>query len=118
MNDYGENFKGVRFPKDLWLDDKISTTEKLVLLAISNLWGEYSSVTNNDIANFIQCSRGTVTKAISNLKKLGYIENIYDDDFWTNRTIKLMIKIQNTPFENEYERNAFIINTHYQNEEQ
>lgn len=116
MNEYSEDFKWIWFPRDLWLDDKISTTEKLVLLAISNLWGKYSSATNNDIANFIQCSRGTVTKAISNLKKMGYIENIYDDDFWTNRTIKLMIKIPNMPFENEYERSAFIINTHHQNE--
>jgi hypothetical protein len=37
MNEYSDDFKGVRFPRDLWLDKNISLIEKSILMAIYNL---------------------------------------------------------------------------------
>lgn len=76
MNDYGENFKGVRFPKDLWLDRNINFAEKSILVVVKNLdkGDDHCWATNNYLADFLQCSVPTVTRAIAHLKELGYIE--------------------------------------------
>ena len=37
MNEYNDNFKGVWFPRDLWLDKNTSLVEKSVLVAINDL---------------------------------------------------------------------------------
>jgi hypothetical protein len=66
MNDYSEDFKGVWFPRDLWLDEKISLIEKGILVAIKNLdkSDEHCWATNNYLATFFQCSARTIIRAI------------------------------------------------------
>jgi Mn-dependent DtxR family transcriptional regulator len=78
MNEYSDDFKGVRFPKDLWLDKNISLIEKGILVVIKNLdkSDEHCRATNNYLAEFLQCSVPTITRAIAHLKQLGYVEEI------------------------------------------
>lgn len=116
MNDYSEDFKGVRFPRNLWLDKSISLIEKGILMAIFNLGGEYSPVTNWEIAEFVQCSKTTVTRAIAHLKKLWYIEDVWDGEFWTDRVLKLITNTESNYIQDVYGKNALILNTYYQDE--
>jgi hypothetical protein len=72
MNEYSEDFKGVRFPRNLWLDKNISLIEKGILVVIKNLdkSDNHCWATNNYLADFFQCSAKTISRAISNLKKI------------------------------------------------
>lgn len=118
MNEYNKDFKGVWFPKDLWLDRNISLTEKSILIAIYNLGWEYSSATNNEIADFVQCSAATVSRAITRLKNLWYIEDVWDWEFWMYRVLRLTINAKYNSYQEIYKRNALILNAYYQNEEE
>lgn len=116
MNEYSDDFKGVRFPRDLWLDKNISLIEKSILMAIYNLGWEYSSATNNEIADFVQCSVATVSRTITRLKNLWYIEDVWDWEFWMNRVLKLTISTKYNSCQEIYKRNALILNAYCQNE--
>ena len=109
MNEYNDNFKGVWFPRDLWLDRNTSLVEKSVLVAINDLCWEYDFITSNEIAQYVQCSRATVMRAMKHLKELWYIDYARDEEIGLNRILKINIT-------NPYKENAFIINTYYQNE--
>jgi len=73
------DFKGVWIPRDIWLDDRLSAVEKVLLIEIDSLsCGELGCIkTNETLAEFCQCSVRTITKGISNLKDLGlvYVES-------------------------------------------
>jgi len=73
------DFKGVWIPRDIWLDDRLSAIEKVLLIEIDSLsGGELGCIkTNETLAEFCQCSVRTVTQGISNLKELGlvYVES-------------------------------------------
>lgn len=73
------DFKGVWIPKDIWLDDRLSAVEKVLLIEIDSLsGGELGCIkTNESLAEFCQCSVRTITQAISHLKELGlvYVES-------------------------------------------
>ena len=73
------DFKGVWIPRDIWLDDRLSAVEKVLLIEIDSLsGGELGCIkTNETLAEFCQCSVRTVTQGISNLKELGlvYVES-------------------------------------------
>lgn len=92
MNNYSNNFKGIWFPKEIRLDKNISLIEKCILVVIEDLnkYNNYCTATNMQLANFLQCSQSTITKAISHLKKMGYIEEIKlrDTDPYRNLRIK------------------------------
>ena len=76
MNEYSEDFKGIRFPRNLWLDRSISFVEKSILVVVKNLdkSNDHCWATNNYLAEFLQCSVPTITRAIAHLKELGYVE--------------------------------------------
>ena len=69
------DFKGVWIPKAVWLDDRLSALEKVILTEIDSLdqgeRGCYAS--NKHIAEFCQCSETKVSKAISKLTECGYV---------------------------------------------
>lgn len=73
------DFKGVWIPRDIWLDDRLSAIEKVLLIEIDSLsGGELGCIKSNEtLAEFCQCSVRTVTQGISNLKELGlvYVES-------------------------------------------
>jgi hypothetical protein len=69
------DFKGVWIPKEVWLDERLSALDKVILVDIDSLCSEergcYAS--NKHIADFCQCSERKVTDAISKLVELGYL---------------------------------------------
>lgn len=74
------DFKGVWIPKEIWLNPNLSIIEKGIYTEISSLDNEFHCVANNEyFANFCQCSVATVTRAISHLIELGYIERVSFD---------------------------------------
>ena len=107
MNDYGDNFKGVRFPKDLWLDKNISFVEKSILVVVKNLdkGDDHCWATNNYLADFLQCSVPTVTRAIAHLKELGYIEETEEWKIGVCRRLRVLIDITEYPNQNDYTPN-------------
>lgn len=70
------DFKGIWIPKEIWLDKKLSWTEKLFLTEIDSLsttkTGCYA--TNEYFADFFCLSKDRVSKLISSLKNKGYVE--------------------------------------------
>lgn len=69
------DFKGVWIPAEVWLDDRLTALDKIILTEIDSLdtseRGCYAS--NAYIADFCQCSEAKVSKSISLLIKLGYV---------------------------------------------
>lgn len=69
------DFKGVWIPKVVWLDNRLSALDKVILAEIDSLdqgeRGCYAS--NKHIADFCQCSEAKVTKSVSHLIKFGYL---------------------------------------------
>lgn len=76
MGPYDRDFKGVWIPRAVWLDERLNALEKVILIEIDSLdkTEEDGCWAGNDyIAEFCQCSASAVSKAISKLKKFGYI---------------------------------------------
>lgn len=68
-------FDGVWIPREIWLSSELSAIEKVVLTEIRSLDGKNGCFASNEyIAEFCQCSTRTVSRAISHLVSLGYIE--------------------------------------------
>lgn len=80
-DDLTRDFKGVWIPKEIWLDDRLNTIDKIVLLEIDSLdtteEGCYAS--NKYLANFCKCTETTVSTSINKLIKLDYLELIKFD---------------------------------------
>lgn len=69
------NFTGVWFPKEVWLDNRLSALDKIILLEIDNLDKEEGCfATNEYLAEFCQCSVSKVSNTVNKLISLGYIE--------------------------------------------
>lgn len=107
MNEYNDNFKGVWFPRDLWLDRNISLIEKSILVVVRNLdkGDEHCWATNNYLAEFLQCSVSTITRAIAHLKEIWYVEEVWEGKTWICRKLKLKIDITGYPSQNDYTPN-------------
>ena len=74
MTDNKREFKGVWFPAEIWLDERLTALEKIILIEIDSLDGENGCYASNEyLAKFCQCSQSKVSSAITKLKKLGYI---------------------------------------------
>ena len=75
MTTENRDFKGVWIPKEVWLDDRLSAVEKIILVEIDSLDSTERGcwASNKHIAKFCQASERTVSSAISKLKDLGYI---------------------------------------------
>lgn len=68
------DFKGIWIPAAIWLDDRLSAQEMVILAEIDSLDKEDGCWASNEyLAKFCKCSAGTVSRAIANLKKFGYI---------------------------------------------
>ena len=69
------DFKGVWIPRGVWLDDRLSALDKVILIEIDSLdngeRGCYAS--NAYLAEFCQCSERKVSATISKLTEYGYI---------------------------------------------
>lgn len=68
------DFKGIWIPASVWLDDRLSALDKVILAEIDSLDGEKGCWASNDyISEFCQCSSSKVSRAISKLTELGYV---------------------------------------------
>ena len=88
------DFKGIWIPKEIWLDKRLNTIDKIILLEIDSLDasedGCYAS--NKYLAEFCQCKEWSVSTSINKLIKLGYIEIIKFDGrkrFIKSRLVKI-----------------------------
>jgi hypothetical protein len=75
------DFKGVWIPKEIWLNTDLSIIEKVLLVEIDSLdnsdRGCFAS--NEYLASFVQLSEGRVANIIVDLKKRGYIIQLFFD---------------------------------------
>ncbi|MBQ9858483.1 MAG: helix-turn-helix domain-containing protein, partial [Oscillospiraceae bacterium] len=76
-------FRGIWIPATIWLDERLSPFDKIILAEIDSLDGEGGCfATNAYLAKFCDCSERKVTQAISKLAQLGYLA------VWTSNTGK------------------------------
>lgn len=76
-NPITRNFKGIWIPKDIYLNDDLNWTEKILLIEIDSLdGGNGCFASNKHFSEFLGVSERTITSAISNLKNKGFIKNI------------------------------------------
>lgn len=75
MAENERDFKGVWIPKSVWLDERLTALDKVILVEIDSLDnGERGCfASNKHIADFCQCSETKVSKSISDLIKYGYL---------------------------------------------
>lgn len=68
-------FKGVWIPSDLYLNDELSWTEKLVILEVDSFSrnGLPCFISNEHLCNHIRCSASTIEKSLKRTEELGYI---------------------------------------------
>jgi len=80
-----KEFKGVWIPKEIYQDEKLNPTEKLILSDIATL-GEYFK-SNETIAKEVNVSIKTVSRSIKKLELIGYINTKLFDG--RHRVVKL-----------------------------
>lgn len=71
------DFKGVWIPKAVWLDKRLSALDKFILSGVASFCAvdEYDCFASNKaIADFCGCSESKVTKSISQLASIGYLQ--------------------------------------------
>lgn len=74
--DYPRDFKGIWIPKEIWLDDDLNATDKIIFAEIDSLDVEDSDgcyASNEYLSNFCKCSITKVSTSISKLIDLGYV---------------------------------------------
>jgi len=69
------DFKGVWIPKEIWLDERLTALDKIILTEIDSLDGDEGCYASNEyLAEFCQCSEAKITKSIALLTKYGYVK--------------------------------------------
>ena len=96
------DFKGVWIPKEVWLDTRLNSLDKVILSEIDSLdKGEDGCWASNQyIADFCQCSQTKVSTSITKLVKLNYL---YVQSF-NGRQRKLKSRLSN--FERQTNKNC------------
>lgn len=80
--DYPRDFKGIWLPKEIWLDDDLNATDKIIFAEIDSLDVEDSEgcfASIEYLANFCKCSITKVSTSISKLIELGYVKVVKTD---------------------------------------
>ena len=73
------DFKGIWIPKEIYLDQELNWTEKILLMEIDSLDNKDGCYAKNKyFADFLGKSEGYISQCISKLTKLGYI---YESNF-------------------------------------
>jgi len=79
------DFKGVWIPKEIYLNDDLSWTEKILLIEIDSLDNEKGCFAKNKyFADFLGKSENWISQCISKLKDKGFI---YESDFDGRRRV-------------------------------
>ena len=85
------DFKGIWIPAEVWLDDRLTPLDKIILVEIDSLdvRGEGCFASNAYLAEFCKCSETKISKSISLLAKLGYVDIV----LFTGRSRKLQSRL-------------------------
>ena len=75
-------FKGIWIPANIWLDKRLTPTEKVILSQLPDLiqdpyedWGgEAYLPSNEECTEYLQVSRPTLSRALAKFKKLGIMK--------------------------------------------
>ena len=75
------DFKGVWIPKEIWLDDRLTALEKVILIEIDSLDIEerHCYASNKYLAEFCQCTEIKISNAVKKCIELGYLELVSFD---------------------------------------
>lgn len=75
------DFKGVWIPREIWLDERLNATEKIILAEIDSLDNSEDGcwASNEYLAQFCQCSAWKISSAVSKLVKLGFLKVVSFD---------------------------------------
>lgn len=78
MEDFERDFKGIWIPADIWLDERLSTFDKIILMEIDSLDCSPNRcfAGNEHFSELCQCSERVVSASISKLLELGLIEKV------------------------------------------
>lgn len=99
------DFKGVWIPKEIWLSEKLSAVDKIILAEIDSLDNERHCYASNDyFAKFCGVSEATVKRSIQTLINLGYIEKISFDG--RTRVLGSKLKMSQQTAQNELAASA------------
>tara|TARA_R110000787_G_scaffold5324_1_gene19482 strand:- start:1020 stop:2054 length:1035 start_codon:yes stop_codon:yes gene_type:complete len=83
------NFLGIWIPKNVYLNNKLSWLEKILLVEIESLDNERGCFASNDyFADFLGVTKTTISTSISKLKRLGFVEQVSFDG--RTRVIKVI----------------------------
>ena len=79
--DINRKFSGVWIEKDIYLNDNLTPLDMIIFSEIRSLARNEKGCTagNKYLASFCKCSESKVSKSISKLIKLGYIEKVSFD---------------------------------------
>ena len=90
-------FLGIWIPRDIYLNNELNWTDKILVVEINSLDNERGCFASNDyFAEFLSVSTTTISTSISKLKNLGLIEQVSFDG--RTRILKAAIKqIENPP---------------------
>ena len=84
------DFKGIWIPKEIWLNENLSIVEKALLAEIDSLDNDNHCTAGNEyFTKFFGVSESTITRAITHLKELGFIESSFDGRIRTLRVVKM-----------------------------
>ena len=79
---HNRDFKGVWIDKEIYLNEELSWTEKILLIEIDSLDNDIEKgcfASNEYLGNFLGVAASTVANLVSKLKKLGYINQVFFD---------------------------------------
>lgn len=124
--EFDVNFKGVWIPREVWLDERLSAIEKILLVEIDGLDNENHCLAGNEyFAKFCQFSESTIKRSIKKLIELGFISiikfdgrrrilssnfhfrqvkksNQIDQNDWSDRSKRTTNNIYNKKYSNKY----------------
>jgi DNA replication protein DnaD len=78
---YSRNFLGIWIPKSIWLDDRLSAVDRILIAEITSLDNPktHCFASNEKLALFCKCSARTISRSIAHLAEFGYIKVISFD---------------------------------------
>jgi len=90
-------FKGVWIPRDLYLNDELSWTDKLIIIEIDSFSrnGLPCFISNEYLCNHIRCSASTIEKSMKKIQELGYIMRSHETINGHSRRILRMVTVLN-----------------------
>lgn len=81
-------FEGIWIPAEIWLDDRLSVTEKFLLVEIERLdQGTGCKETNEHFSEYLGLSIRRVGAGISSLVSKGYIKRVLNQETGNERAL-------------------------------